>query len=120
MKSRRLFTPFLMVLLLCAVAAAADTIPAGTKITVRIGSELNSGKATAGQQFDGTLAHDLVVEGRTVASAGSTVQGKVTSVKSSGRLHAPGLISVRLTSVNGIPVRTGSVSRTGASHTKSN
>ena len=120
MKSRRFFTPFLMVALLFAISAAAESIPAGTKITIRVGSELNSGKATVGQHFDGTLTHDLTADGRTIARAGSTVQGKVTAVKPSGRLHAPGIITVRLVSVDGIPVRTTAVSRKGASHTKSN
>ena len=116
---RRKFTPFLCIALL-SLAAAAQSIPAGTKITIRVGSELNSGKATTGQKFDGTLTNDIVVNGKTVAKAGSSVQGKVTSAKSSGRLHAPGQLSVRLTSVNGIPVQTASISRTGKSHTKSN
>ncbi|MGZ4814698.1 MAG: hypothetical protein ACXVZV_04790 [Terriglobales bacterium] len=120
MKFRRLFTTFLMIALLFAVSATAESIPAGTRITIRVGSELNSGKATAGQRFDGILAKDVAVEGRTVVKAGASVQGKVTSAKSSGRLHAPGIISVRLMSVDGTPVQTASVSRKGASHTKSN
>lgn len=105
---------------LLGVTLAAQTIPAGKRITVRVGNELSSGKASAGQSFEGTLAKDLVVDGRTVARAGSSAQGKITYVKPSGRLHAPGVISVRLTAVNGIPVRTAAVSRKGASHTKSN
>src|ERR1700742_1998984 len=116
---RRLIAPFLIVMLLSAAVAAA-TIPSGNHITVRVGSELSSGKASAGQGFEGTLAHDLVVNGKTVARAGSTVHGKVTYVKPSGRLHEPGVITVRLTSVSGIPVHTGGVSRKGESHTKSN
>jgi len=117
---RRFISPFLIVTMLLAVTMAAQTIPAGKRITVRVGSELSSGKATTGQGFEGALANDLVVDGKTVARAGSTVHGKVTSAKSSGRLHAPGQISVRLTSVNGIPVQTASISRKGGSHTKSN
>jgi hypothetical protein len=117
---RRFFTPFLVLFVLFALALTAETIPAGTKITIRVGSELNSGKATVGQPFDGTLSRDLVVGGNTVAKAGSPVRGKVTGVKPSGRLHAPGIISVRLTNVDGIPVQTGSIGRKGQSHTKSN
>ncbi|HVZ18770.1 MAG TPA: hypothetical protein VG897_16760 [Terriglobales bacterium] len=120
MKSRRFLVSVFIVALLFALSAAAETLPAGTRITVRLGSELNSGKATVGQGFEGTLARDLTVHGKTIARAGSTVRGKVTSVKSSGRLHAPGTISVRLTSVDGIRVQTGSISRKGDSHTKSN
>jgi uncharacterized membrane protein len=48
------------------------------------------------------------------------VQGRVTSAKSSGRLHAPGQLSIRLTSVDGHPVTTASKFFQGKSHTKSN
>jgi len=77
-----------------------------------------------GDRFDGTLAHSLVVNGKTVAKAGAPVRGKVTSAKSSGRLHAPGELAVRLTSVqvNGkmVPISTRSYLAKGKSHTKSN
>jgi hypothetical protein len=106
------------------MAAFAQEIPAGTKISVRNGSELNSGKATVGQAWEGSLSHDLMVNGKTIAKSGATVHGKVTLAKSSGRLHAPGQISVRLTSVetkNGpVAVKTSSIFRKGDSHTKSN
>ncbi len=98
----------------------AAEIPAGQHINVRVGSELSSGKVSTGQSFDGTLTNDILVNGKTVAKAGDSVRGKVTYVKPSGRLHAPGELTVRLTSVNGIPVRTSAVSRKGGSHTKSN
>lgn len=117
---RRSISPFLIVALMLAASAVAQTIPAGQRISVRVASELNSGKVSTGQSFDGTLTRDIVVHGKTVAKAGDNVQGKVTYVKPSGRLHAPGELTLRLTSVNGIPVRTSAVSRKGGSHTKSN
>ncbi len=43
-------------LLLLTVAAAARTIPSGTSITVRVGSEITSATAQAGQTFRGTLS----------------------------------------------------------------
>ena len=39
------------VLILLALTAAAQTIPAGTPITVRIGSEISSGTAKAGDRL---------------------------------------------------------------------
>jgi hypothetical protein len=111
-------------LLLLNLFAAAQTIPAGTRLTVRIGSEITSGLAKAGDRFEGSLARNLVVDGKTIAKSGSTVRGKVTSAKSSGRLHAPGQLSIRLTSVNAggktIPLSTGSYHVEGKSHGKSN
>src|SRR2546428_9624283 len=112
------------VLLLMAAVAAAKTTPAGTRVTVRMGSGINSGTARSGQMFDATLARDLVVNGKTLAKAGAPAHGKVTYAKSSGRLHDPGELSLRLTSVevNGrnVPVSTTAFHAKGKSHTKSN
>lgn len=107
-------------IMLVAALAAAQSFPAGTRFTVRVGQELSSEKATAGQAFEGSLAKDVLVNGQTVARAGAPVRGKVTGVKSSGRLKTPGRISVRLTSVDGKPVTTTAVGRQGKSHNKSN
>ncbi len=111
-------------LALLAALTAAQTIPAGTRLTVRTASQISSGSAAAGQRFDATLARDLVVNGKTIARAGAPVKGKVTYAKSSGRLNAPGQLTLRLTSteVNGrmVPVSTNSYHAKGKSHTKSN
>lgn len=111
-------------LLLLATVAAAQTVPAGTKLTIRMGSEISSGTAKVGEKFEGTLAKSLVVSGKTLAKAGAPVHGKVTLAKSSGRLHAPGQLSIRLTSVevNGklVAISTGPYHIEGKSHTKSN
>jgi hypothetical protein len=104
--------------------AVAQTIPSGSKLTVRMGQGLNSGSATAGQKFDATLTRDLVVNGKTIAKSGAPARGKVTYVKPSGRLHAPGELTLRLTSVevNGrmVPISTSAYRAKGKSHTKSN
>ena len=113
--------PVLTILLLCSVlVAGAATIPAGTRVTVRLGSSISSGSAHAGQTWQGTLAKDIVVNGTKVAKTGDAVTGKVTSAKSSGRLHAPGQLTLRLTSVNGQAVSSSPYYRKGKSHTKSN
>ncbi len=111
-------------LTLLAAFAAAQTIPAETKLTVRIASEISSGTAKVGDRFDATLTRDLVVNGKTLAKAGAPVKGKVTYVKSSGRLHEPGELTLRLTSVqvNGkmTPISSTGYHAKGNSHTKSN
>src|SRR5258708_6556286 len=112
------------VFILLALAATAQTIPAGSTITVRVGSEISSGTAKAGDRFDATLSRNLVVNGKTLARAGAPARGKVTSAKSSGRLHAPGELALRLTSVQVsgrmVPISTRSYFAKGKSHTKSN
>jgi hypothetical protein len=84
--------------LLCAMAVA-QSIPAGTKIPIRSGAEITSASAKAGESWNGVLGRDLVVGGKTLAKKGSPVSGRVTLAKSSGRLHAPGQLSLRLTAV---------------------
>jgi hypothetical protein len=111
-------------ILLATAFAVAQTIPAGTSVTVRIGSQISSGSAQVGNTFDGTLARNLVVNGKTIAAAGSPVRGKVTLAKSSGRLHAPGELSIRLTSIqvsgHSVGVSSSPYHVKGKGHMKSN
>jgi hypothetical protein len=122
MLGRRL--KFAFALLLLAVAATAETIPAGTRLTIRLDSQVNSGTAKAGQAFHGNLTRALVVNGKTIAPAGAPVKGKVTYVKSSGRLHDPGQLTLRLTSmeISGqmVAISTTGFHAKGKSHTRGN
>jgi len=111
----------ILTLLFCSVALSnAATIPSGTRVTVRLGSEISSATARTGQTWRGTLARDVVVHGKTVARTGDEVSGRITHAKSSGRLHAPGQLSLRLTSVKGQRVTSSRYARQGKSHTKGN
>lgn len=114
---------FTALLVLLGAFAAAQSIPAGTRITVRCSSELSSATAKAGEKWDGVLAQDLRVGGRTLAKSGDRVRGTVTSAKTSGRLHAPGQLTVRLSSVQvdgkGIAVQSSSFHVVGKDQTKS-
>jgi hypothetical protein len=112
------------VLLLLVTAAVAETIPAGAKISVRLDSGINSRTAKTGQTFHATLARNLVVNGKSIADAGTPVKGKVTHAKSSGRLHDPGELTLRLTSLEihskAIAIATTAYHAKGKSHTKGN
>src|SRR5882757_635024 len=119
--TRRLAQSMAVALLLVSAASAQRHIPAGTQVTVQLSEELNSGKATEGQTWSGTLANDVTSpSGKILARRGSPVTGVVSEAKDSGRLHAPGVLSVRLTDVNGVSVRTDTITRDGEGHTKSN
>ena len=112
-------------LLTLGMLASAQTVPAGTHITVRTDSQINSATARVGQSFRANLTRDLIVNHKTIAKSGAPAKGKVTYVKSSGRLHAPGQVTIRLTSIqlsNGktLPVSTSGFHSKGKSHTKSN
>ncbi len=107
------------------MSALAQTVPAGTRITVRTDSQINSASAHVGQSFHADLVKNLVVDGKTIAKAGAPTKGKVTYAKPSGRLHAPGQVTIRLISIQlgdgkTLPVSTSGFSAKGKSHTKSN
>ena len=120
MKARRV-TLILIVMLVMAAVAMASTIPAGTYVTVRTSSTLKSGTNHSGQHWEGSLAKDLIVNGnQTVAHAGDPVTGIISYAKDSGRLHNPGILTLRLTSINGIHVTSSARSFKGKGHTKSN
>jgi hypothetical protein len=113
-----------VILLALGILVSAETIPAGTRITVRTDSQVSSNSARAGDRFNANLARDLVVNGKTIATKGTPVKGKVTYAKSSGRLHAPGQLTLRLTAIEigkkTVPISTTGFHAKGKSHTKSN
>lgn len=110
----------LLALALAAPAVADVSIPAPTRATVRCNVSMNSGTARVGQSWDGTLVRDVVVNGKRVFPAGASVRGKVTRAKSSGRLHEPGLLTVRLTRIGNTRITSSPRTYRGKSHTKSN
>jgi hypothetical protein len=119
------FSKCIVFLLTLGMLAWGQTVPAGTHITVRTDSQINSKSAHVGQSFNANLVRDVVVNGKTIAKSGAPAKGKVTFVKQSGRLHAPGEVSIRLTSIQladgkMMPVSTSAFRAKGKSHTKSN
>jgi hypothetical protein len=84
-------------------------VPSGTRITVRMGSELSTDKDQAGDPWSGTLSEDVLV-GNTVAwAAGTTVSGVVAQSTPAGRLASgKGGLGIRLTTVgrNGVDAGT--------------
>lgn len=97
------------------------TVAVGTPIRIRLSTELNTGTTPSGSVFDGILETPLIVNGKTVASRGSLVHGRVTNAVSSGRLKRPAEISLMLTSItpNGgqqTPISTQTWSVSGKSH----
>lgn len=112
---RRLF----IALALTATSLAA-TIPAGTRVAVRVNSAISSATAHTGEKWTGVVANDVVVNGATLAKRGDEAAGTVSSVKPSGRLHAPGRLTLRLTSVAGQSVTSSARAFYGKSHKRSN
>jgi hypothetical protein len=75
------------------------TVQPGTPLTVRVSTEINSGKAQAGQRFQGNLENDLVSGGRVVATRGTRAYGRVVEAKSGSGMGGQPSLSLELTDV---------------------
>jgi hypothetical protein len=75
-------------------------VPAGTAITVSLGSALGSKLSQAGQTFNGTVAQDISVGNEVVIPKGSTASGTVVDAKALGRFKGGAVLELRLDSIN--------------------
>ncbi len=75
-------------------------VPAGTTLTISLGSAIGSKISQAGQSFSGTLSNAITVDGRTAIPAGAAVTGVVTDAKPLGRFAGGASLSAKLTSIN--------------------
>ena len=103
-----------------AAAAAAPvsvSVPAGTTLLVRMmdGASSNDSK---GKRFTTTLESDLVVNGKTVAKAGTKVYGRVENAQKAGRYVGQSSLDIRLTELTTgasfVPITTGPFAQSGA------
>ena len=126
---RKSLLVFFALLTLCLSASAQRrnrtiTIPAGTRITVRMIDSLSSDTAQQGQEFRGSLEYPISVDGRDVIPRGADVVGHVTEVHKGGRLSDPGYVVLELNSVGSgsqtTAIQTEAYQIKGESHTKSN
>jgi hypothetical protein len=113
---RRLISVCLGFCAMTLMLPAAEHIPAGTLVRVRLGQTISSEKARSGDGWSGTLDERIVVHGKTVARRGDPVEGRVVEAKASGRLSGTALLELQITSVNGLRVHSSTVSSEGETH----
>jgi hypothetical protein len=77
------------------------TLPAGTVIPVRTTAELSTKSVKNGSVFDALLEKDLVVDGTTLAKAGSRVSCIVVSSDPGGRVKGVASMAVAVRSIAG-------------------
>ncbi len=77
---------------------AMATLPAGTKLFVRMSDGITS-KDAAGKRFTTTLETDLVVNGLLVAPTGTKVYGFVEAAKNAGNLAGRSILHLSLTDI---------------------
>lgn len=82
-------------------------VPVGTKLEVALARELTTEKDQAGDAWEGTLAADVVQDGKLVWRAGSPARGVITQSVAAGRLSSgQGALGIRLTEVDGVGLDT--------------
>jgi hypothetical protein len=93
-----------LVLLLCAAAAMTAqqnmvTVPAGTRLVVRMVDGISGGNSRAGTLFTARLQGNLMVGNRTAAPDGSTVFGRVIASSGASRVAGRSELSLELTDI---------------------
>lgn len=105
-------------------APAKLVIPAGTSITVRLQQSLSSATAVPGERFEAVIDEPVMVGDQIVLPVGAPVEGHVTAVRRSGRLHHPGQLALTLDRVTIdqqiVNLSTARVAARGGSHKKRN
>jgi hypothetical protein len=76
------------------------TVPAGTQLTIRLDSPLDSERNQVGDTFHGSLSDPIVLDGETVIPSGAEVAGRVADVKSAGRFAGNSVLTLELTSLS--------------------
>jgi hypothetical protein len=77
-----------------AWAQAAPSLPAGTSLKVKLETTLSTFASRAGDPFQGRIVDPVVVNGKTVLPAGTTVQGRVTKASEPRRYEGKATIAI--------------------------
>lgn len=75
-------------------------IPAGTPVTIRTTTEIDSSKMQPGQSFEASLAEPLIVKGKMIAPQGAPVAGRIAQSSSAGRVKGEGTLSLALAALS--------------------
>jgi hypothetical protein len=87
-----------------AASAAAQnkkriTVPAGTRILVRLVDSIDSAKQKTGYRFSATLETNLQVEDSVVAPRGTTLYGRLAGASSAGKMSGSSELTLELTDI---------------------
>lgn len=74
-------------------------VPAGTPITISLGSAIGSKLSKTGDSFSGSVAKDVLVGNAVAIPQGANVSGSVTDAKALGRFAGGASLQISLTSI---------------------
>jgi hypothetical protein len=88
-----------------SAAPVSLTVPAQTRVSVRITQSLSSKTSNVGEGFSGVLASPVTTRGGATAfRSGTAVRGEVVSAHGQGHFKGEGTIGIQLTSIGGYRV----------------
>src|SRR5271155_4913694 len=104
MRKRFAWAATIVLVLATAIAGAAQnvkriTVPAGTRILIRMIDSVDSSKQKAGFRFTGALEANLQAYDVTVARQGTTVYGVLAQASSSGKFKGSSQLTLELTDI---------------------
>ena len=74
-------------------------VPAGTALPIILGQKLNSRVNNAGEEFAGTVASDILVDGEVAIPKGADVAGVITKSKKQGTFKGEADLAIRVSSL---------------------
>jgi len=101
MTKAKLFATTVLLGLAAASAAPQNrvTVPAGTRVLVRMVDSIDTTKQKVGYRFTASLETNLQVGNRVVAPRGTTVYGQLVSASSAGRMSGSSELTLQLTDI---------------------
>src|SRR5580692_4730387 len=75
------------------------TVPAGTRILIRMVDSIDSTKQKTGYRFTATLETNLQAEDTVVAPRGTTLYGRLANASSAGRMSGSSQLTLELTDI---------------------
>ncbi len=94
MKKWMLLPCTLLALATMLAAQTSPPVPAGTALIVRLETTLATFSNKVGDPFRGSIAQPIVVAGKTMLPAGTTVEGRVTKVSEPRRISGRPTIAI--------------------------
>jgi len=75
------------------------TVPAGTRLLIRMVDGVDSSKQQVGYRFTARLETNLQVDNKVVAPAGTTVYGRLENAKKAGKMSGGAELTLELTDI---------------------
>jgi hypothetical protein len=85
---------FSLLLVLLATISAAQTLPTGTALKMKLETTLSTFGTKGGDPFSARITDPVVIDGKTVVPVGTTVQGRVTKTNEPRRIAGKPTIAI--------------------------